>query len=57
MERYEGTDVFLGRRDHGSCHSAVAKVKGRSPMTGGSWDMDQGEIVRYKPNMRAGILP
>ena len=34
MGRYEGTDVFLGRRDHGSCHSAVADVKGELPLTG-----------------------
>jgi len=55
MGRYEGTDVFLGRRDHGSCHSAVAEVKRWLPMTGGTWGMDQGAIVLYKPIVRAEI--
>ena len=55
MGRYEGTDVFLGRRDHGSGHSAVAEVNRWLPMTRGTWGMDQGAIVLYKPIVRAEI--
>ena len=48
MGRYEGTNVFLGRRDHGLCHSAVAEVKGRPPMTGrvaGIWTRERSFFI------------